>query len=190
MNGVIATIAPGAARNRHHARRAGAIDRGRRDRARAKLAAISRRERFSWWWSTPAWARRGCRSQSQTRAGARFVGPDNGVLSLALEEAGPARAVELRIAALPARECECYFSRPRHFRARRGASVARRGTRCLGAADTRRPDAPGAVGAARRDRRAARRSPLRRRLRQSGDQSRARCAGAIRGALSRYAAFR
>jgi S-adenosylmethionine hydrolase len=32
----------------------------------------------------------------QTRAGARFVGPDNGVLSLALEEAGPARAVELR----------------------------------------------------------------------------------------------
>ena len=32
----------------------------------------------------------------QTRAGARFVGPDNGVLSLALEEAGAARAVELR----------------------------------------------------------------------------------------------
>jgi hypothetical protein len=32
----------------------------------------------------------------QTRAGARFVGPDNGVLSLALEEAGPSRAVELR----------------------------------------------------------------------------------------------
>ena len=32
----------------------------------------------------------------QTRAGARFIGPDNGVLSLALEEAGPARAVELR----------------------------------------------------------------------------------------------
>lgn len=32
----------------------------------------------------------------QTRAGARFVGPDNGVMSLALEEAGPARAVELR----------------------------------------------------------------------------------------------
>jgi S-adenosyl-L-methionine hydrolase (adenosine-forming) len=32
----------------------------------------------------------------QTRAGARFVGPDNGVLSLALEEAGPVRAVELR----------------------------------------------------------------------------------------------
>ncbi len=32
----------------------------------------------------------------QTRAGARFVGPDNGVLALALEEAGPARAVELR----------------------------------------------------------------------------------------------
>jgi S-adenosyl-L-methionine hydrolase (adenosine-forming) len=32
----------------------------------------------------------------QTRAGARFVGPDNGVLSLALEDAGPARAVELR----------------------------------------------------------------------------------------------
>jgi len=32
----------------------------------------------------------------QTRAGARFLGPDNGVLSLALEEAGPARAVELR----------------------------------------------------------------------------------------------
>lgn len=31
----------------------------------------------------------------QTRAGARFVGPDNGVFSLALEEAGPARAVEL-----------------------------------------------------------------------------------------------
>lgn len=31
-----------------------------------------------------------------TRAGARFVGPDNGVLSLALEEAGPLRAVELR----------------------------------------------------------------------------------------------
>ena len=32
----------------------------------------------------------------QTRAGARFVGPDNGVLSLALDEAGPARGVELR----------------------------------------------------------------------------------------------
>lgn len=32
----------------------------------------------------------------QTRAGASFVGPDNGVLSLALEEAGPSRAVELR----------------------------------------------------------------------------------------------
>jgi len=32
----------------------------------------------------------------QTRAGARFVGPDNGVLSLALEEAGLSRAVELR----------------------------------------------------------------------------------------------
>ncbi len=32
----------------------------------------------------------------QTCAGARFVGPDNGVLSLALEEAGTARAVELR----------------------------------------------------------------------------------------------
>jgi S-adenosyl-L-methionine hydrolase (adenosine-forming) len=32
----------------------------------------------------------------QTRAGARFVGPDNGVLSLALDEAGPARTVELR----------------------------------------------------------------------------------------------
>jgi S-adenosyl-L-methionine hydrolase (adenosine-forming) len=32
----------------------------------------------------------------QTRAGARFVGPDNGVLSLALQEAGPSRAVELR----------------------------------------------------------------------------------------------
>lgn len=32
----------------------------------------------------------------QTRVGARFVGPDNGVLSLALEEAGPSRAVELR----------------------------------------------------------------------------------------------
>jgi len=28
--------------------------------------------------------------------GARFVGPDNGVLSLALEDAGPSRAVELR----------------------------------------------------------------------------------------------
>jgi S-adenosylmethionine hydrolase len=34
----------------------------------------------------------------QTHAGARFVGPDNGVLSLALAEAGPARAVELRSA--------------------------------------------------------------------------------------------
>lgn len=33
---------------------------------------------------------------AQTRAGARFVGPDNGVLSLALEEAGALRAVELR----------------------------------------------------------------------------------------------
>jgi S-adenosyl-L-methionine hydrolase (adenosine-forming) len=32
----------------------------------------------------------------ETRAGARFVGPDNGVLSLALEEAGALRAVELR----------------------------------------------------------------------------------------------
>lgn len=32
----------------------------------------------------------------ETRAGARFVGPDNGVLSLAVEEAGPLRAVELR----------------------------------------------------------------------------------------------
>ncbi len=32
----------------------------------------------------------------ETRAGARFVGPDNGVLALALQEAGPARAVELR----------------------------------------------------------------------------------------------
>ncbi|HVA39025.1 MAG TPA: SAM-dependent chlorinase/fluorinase, partial [Candidatus Binataceae bacterium] len=32
----------------------------------------------------------------QTRAGTRFVGPDNGVLSLALEQAGAARAVELR----------------------------------------------------------------------------------------------
>lgn len=32
----------------------------------------------------------------QTRAGARFVGPDNGVLSLALEAAGASRAVELR----------------------------------------------------------------------------------------------
>lgn len=32
----------------------------------------------------------------QTRAGARFVGPDNGVLSLALEEARPTMAVELR----------------------------------------------------------------------------------------------
>jgi S-adenosyl-L-methionine hydrolase (adenosine-forming) len=32
----------------------------------------------------------------ETRAGARFVGPDNGVLSLALEGAGPSRAVELR----------------------------------------------------------------------------------------------
>ena len=31
-----------------------------------------------------------------TRAGARFVGPDNGVLSLALEQAGALRAVELR----------------------------------------------------------------------------------------------
>ncbi len=33
-----------------------------------------------------------------TRAGARFVGPDNGVLAPALEDAGPARAVELRAA--------------------------------------------------------------------------------------------
>ena len=33
----------------------------------------------------------------RTRAGARFVGPDNGVLSLALEQAGPTRAVELRL---------------------------------------------------------------------------------------------
>lgn len=32
----------------------------------------------------------------QTRAGSRFVGPDNGVLSLALEAAGASRAVELR----------------------------------------------------------------------------------------------
>jgi S-adenosylmethionine hydrolase len=32
----------------------------------------------------------------QTRGGARFVGPDNGVLSLALEEAEAVRAVELR----------------------------------------------------------------------------------------------
>jgi len=32
----------------------------------------------------------------ETRAGSRFVGPDNGVLSLALEEAGALRAVELR----------------------------------------------------------------------------------------------
>jgi S-adenosylmethionine hydrolase len=32
----------------------------------------------------------------ETRAGARFVGPDNGVLSLAVEEAGPLRVVELR----------------------------------------------------------------------------------------------
>jgi S-adenosylmethionine hydrolase len=31
-----------------------------------------------------------------TRAGARFVGPDNGVLAIALQEAGPGRAVELR----------------------------------------------------------------------------------------------
>jgi S-adenosyl-L-methionine hydrolase (adenosine-forming) len=34
----------------------------------------------------------------ETSAGARFVGPDNGVLSLALEEAGALRAVELRAA--------------------------------------------------------------------------------------------
>jgi len=34
----------------------------------------------------------------ETRAGARFVGPDNGVLAPALEEAGPACAVELRAA--------------------------------------------------------------------------------------------
>jgi S-adenosyl-L-methionine hydrolase (adenosine-forming) len=33
----------------------------------------------------------------RTRAGARFVGPDNGVLSLALEEAVPSLAVELRV---------------------------------------------------------------------------------------------
>jgi S-adenosylmethionine hydrolase len=33
----------------------------------------------------------------ETRAGARFVGPDNGVLSLAVEEAGPLRVVELRV---------------------------------------------------------------------------------------------
>jgi S-adenosyl-L-methionine hydrolase (adenosine-forming) len=32
----------------------------------------------------------------ETRAGARFVGPDNGVLSLAAEQAGAIRAVELR----------------------------------------------------------------------------------------------
>ena len=31
----------------------------------------------------------------ETRTGARFVGPDNGVLAPALEDAGPARAVEL-----------------------------------------------------------------------------------------------
>ena len=126
----------------------------------------------------------------QTRAGARFVGPDNGVLSLALEEAGALRAVELRA--------------PRYRLARVSATFHGRDIFAPAAAHLWRGVKLEALGPRVRDglthlelaepregvRGAARRSALCRRLRQSGEQHRARRTGAFRSALSRYAPLR
>ena len=84
------------ARHRHHAWHPAAVgDRGS-DRARAELAIFSEAHRCSSRSSIRASAPRASRSRSKLDAGARFVGPDNGVLYLAAKDAGIRRIVELR----------------------------------------------------------------------------------------------
>ena len=61
----------------------------------------------------------------ETRAGARFVGPDNGLLWLAANQAGIKRIVKLTSTPPSSYQRERHLPRPRHLRTRRGVSLAR-----------------------------------------------------------------
>ena len=94
------------------------------ERSRLRRAGDSSRSgRSSWRSSIPASAPRDSRSRSKPRAGARFVGPDNGVMYLAAKDAGIQPHRRVARSEVSPQECQLDLPRPRYLCARGGVAV-------------------------------------------------------------------
>ena len=127
----------------------------------------------------------------ETRAGARFVGPDNGLLWLAANSGRYQASRETYFAPPSSYQRECYLSRPRHLRTCGSVPLAWHADFRAGACTrpeldcSTRSAATCGVGA-----RGARRSDLCGRLRQSGEQHRSAGCRTVRLSLSPQIPFR
>ena len=117
----------------------------------------------------------------RTADGRVYVGPDNGLLTLAADRGGVAAARALTNSALPPRARLAHLPRARHLRARRRSSRRRRPLRRprrRGRPGDARPDRPAAAG--RGGRRAPGHGRRRRPLRQPGAERHAGGRGGLR----------